>query len=412
MTSTASAVPLDQVELPFLDIHGADWARDPWGTVRALREADPRGGRLARSSRGVEVLAYADYARLMGDRRLDTLHPTHWQEQGAGPLTLDFLANGHLLTFEREKHLRVRRMMNTAFRISRIEEQRAWFAELAHALVDRVVDRGACDVIADVSHRYSIEILCRTIGVPAEDIARFEQATLDMVHLNANPFEPVSAVVEAALRTLWDYSVEIVARGRVEPREDFISGMIAAEASDAGLTEQEQVWAVANLLFAGHDTTRYQLAAAVYGLIASGAWAELAADPSLAPAAVEESIRMFPIVLLTSRVVATDDVVVDGVHMPVGTVLRMNWFAFNRDPERFVEPDRFDLRRDASASVPFGVGLHKCIGHALARADLEVALEVLATRLHEPELVGEIPFQPYTGSIGGPQALPIRFRAR
>ena len=405
--------PLEQVELPFVDLHGADWAADPWAAARAIRDTDPRGGRLARSERGVEVLFHEGYETLIGDRRLETLHTTHYAEEGAGPMAVDFIDNGHLLTFETERHLRVRRVMTAAFRLSAIEQRRTWFGELADGLIDRFAPTGRCDLVGDFGHRYSIEILCRMIGVPAEDIPRFEQATLDMAYINARPMAPVVEPLEEALRTIWDYSAELVARRRDEPQEDFISGLIEAERTEGKLTERETIWGVANLLFAGHDTTRYQIAAAARALIEAGAWEELAADPGLAPAALEEVLRLFPVVQVTSRVVVADDVVVDGVAVPPGTILRFNWFGFNRDPDRFAEPDRFDPRRaDAVSRQPFGNGVHKCIGHALARADLEEAMVALTRRLTGVRVAGDVPQHPYTGALGGPTALPLEFTER
>ncbi|MFL5843495.1 MAG: cytochrome P450 [Solirubrobacteraceae bacterium] len=407
------AATLEQVELPFLDLRAEDWSRDPWTTARRLREEDPRGGRLARSERGIEVLFHDGYTALVADRRLETLHTDHYAQAGAGPRALDFVDNGHLLTFDTERHLRVRRVMTAAFRLSHIEQQRAWFGELAEGLIDGFAAQGRCDLVADFSHRYSIEILCRMIGVPAEDIPRFEEATLDMALMNALPLEPVVPRLEAALQTIWDYCTELVERRRAEPREDFVSGLIEAERTEGKLTERETIWGVANLLFAGHDTTRYQIAAAVRTLAGTADWDAIGADPALAGPALEEILRLFPVVQVTSRVVVADDVVVDEVQMPPGTVLRFNWFAFNRDPDRFAEPDRFVLHRDDREGVaPFGAGVHKCIGHALARADLEEALVALTHRLRDVRVSGDVPQHPFTGALGGPTALPLEFAAR
>jgi cytochrome P450 len=407
-----NAIRLDRADLPFLDLRGEAWRRDPWAEARRVRASHRRGGKLARSDRGIEILGYEDFKAVMGDRRLEALHATHWEDQGAGPMTLEFLDNGHLLTFDPERHIRVRRIMTTAFRLSDIQNQQPWFRELAGGLIDEFAHRGQCDLVADFSHKYSIAIICRMIGVPPEDIPVFEHATLEMAHLNAFPLSPVAAPLEAALKTIWRYSEDIVARRRRGPQQDFISGMIAAQETEGKLSEKETVWAVANLLFAGHDTTRYQLAAAVRALIDAGAWEELAADPALAPAAVEEAIRLFPVVHLTSRVVKPDDYVLDGVLLPRDTVLRANWFAFNRDPDRFPDPDRLDLHRDDYRDrVPFGIGVHKCLGHALARADIEIALQELTARLTEARVTGEVIVQPVTGGMGGPKNLPLSFRA-
>jgi cytochrome P450 len=411
--SVIDAVELERAELPFLDLHGDAWRRDPWAEAKRVRESDPRGGKLAQSDRGIEILGYEEYRSVTADRRLEALHATHWEDQGAGPMTLDFLDNGHLLTFEPERHIRVRRIMTAAFRLSDIQNQQVWFHELASRLIDEFAAAAQCDLVADFSHKYSIAIICRMIGVPPEDIPVFEHATLEMAHLNAFPLAPVADRLESALKTIWGYSEEIVARRRAQPEQDFISGMIAAQETEGRLSAQETVWAVANLLFAGHDTTRYQLASAVRALVDAGAWEDLAAHPELAPAAVEEAIRLFPVVHLTSRVVKPEDYVLDGILLPPGTLLRANWFAFNRDPDRFEDPDRLDLRRgDFGDRVPFGVGIHKCLGHALARADIEIALNELTGRLADARIAGEVTMQPVTGGMGGPKNMPIAFRER
>lgn len=413
MEQTLHPGRLEDAELPYLDIQGAAWAEDPWATVAAVRAGDPRGGRLARSDRGIEILGYAEYTELVKDRGLVALQPDHWAEQGAGPITLDFVESGHLLSFEPERHLQVRRVMTAAFRRGDIERRRPWFREIAHRLVDAFADDGRCDLVEQFSHRYSIEIMCGMLGVPAEDIPEFERATIELALLTADPFAPGVPRLEKALGALWDYSERIVAARRREPQDDFISGMILAGDQEGKITDRETVWAVANLLFAGHDTTRFQLAAAVRALAEAGEWETLAADPELAPVVVEEAIRLFPVVQVTSRVVDRDDLVVDGLAVPRGTVLRFNWFAFNRDPERFPNPDAFDLRRDDfSGRAPFGAGVHKCLGHALARADLEEALIVLTSRLTDVEADGAPAMFAFTGAMGGPKHLPLRFVPR
>ncbi len=413
MEPATTPVELKALELPYQDIHGPQSDADPWGAVASLRAGDPRGGRLARSDRGIEVLGYAEYLELVKDRGLLALQTDHWEEQGAGSMTLDFVENGHLLSFEPERHLRVRRVMTSAFGRGRIEQRRPWFKQLAERLVSEFAADGRCDLVEQFSHRYSIEIMCEILGVPAEDIPEFERATIELALLTADPFAPGVPRLERALETLWNYSERIVAARREAPQDDFISDMIAVGDQQGKISDRETVWAVANLLFAGHDTTRFQLAAAVRALVDAGAWERLAAEPGLAPAAVEETIRLFPVVQVTSRVVERDDLVVDGVSLPRGTVLRFNWFGFNRDPEWFSDPEVLDLDRDDFARrAPFGVGVHKCIGHALARADIEEALVVLASRLTDVEVDGEPAMFAFTGAMGGPKHLPMRFVRR
>jgi cytochrome P450 len=412
MAPAADFVSLESAELPFLDVLSREYSQDPWALIGRLRTEDPRQGRLLRSDRGVELIAYEPVGEVMGDKRLETIHSReYWEDRGAGPLAMDFLDSGHLLTFEPEHHLRVRRLMVKAFQASRIESQRAFFHELAHRLVDGFVDRCECDLVLDFTHRYSIELLCRLIGVPVEDIPQFEQATLDMVLLNAYPLEPVADQLEAALQRLWDYSAALVERRRTDPRQDFVTSLLPAF-DEGKLSESEMIWGIANLLFAGHDTTRYQLASIARALIETGEWEATAASPERCPAIVEEGLRFWVVTPVQSRMVAVDDYVLDGVHLPRGTVLRINMFATTRDPDFFSHPHEFTIDAEHGKTVPFGQGVHKCVGHTLARIDMEIGVEVLTRRLTDVRIDGQVRFQPTTGSLWGPTSLPIAFSAR
>jgi cytochrome P450 len=408
MPIDSGVTPLAEADLPFLDVMGPQFGEDPWATVAQLRTSPAGQQRLLRSDRGVELIGYEDIGEALADRRLRTLRSDYWEEHGAGPMTLAFLDQGNLLYLPAEQHLRVRRHMVGAFPASRIERSREEFHEIANRLVDSFLSDGRCDLVWDFTHRYSIEILCRLIGVPAEDVPRFEQATLDLVLLNMRPFESVADRVEASLSTLWDYCVDLVARRRAQPLEDFVSSMLPAY-SERTLSEDELIWGLANLLFAGHDTTRYQLASICRALIEAGDWDEVGRHPEWAPQVVEEGMRAFPVVLVLTRVVDAEDFVWDGVHLPPGTIVRLNLLAANRDPARFEHPDRFDLRRERRHTIPFGHGLHKCIGHALARADLEIGVEVLTARLRNARLDGEGTFRAVTGALWGPTSLPVAF---
>jgi cytochrome P450 len=408
--STIDATPLNQADLPFLDVMSQEFAENPSAAIDRVRFSGGAAGRLIRSERGVEIISYDPLGDTLQDKRLRSLHSDYWAQHGAGPMTLDFLDNGHLLTFEPERHLRVRRIMVGAFQMSKIEQARDAFYEIGNRLIDGFIDQGRCDLVWDFTHHYSIEILCRLIGVPKDDVPRFEQATLDLTLLNARPFEAVAERVEAALTTLWGYSQDIMARRRAEPQEDFISSMLPAR-EQGKLSEEEMTWGVANLLFAGHDTTRYQLASILRALMEFGQWNDVGSHPEWAPDVVEEGLRLFPVTLLLTRVVVANDFVFDGVHLPPGTIVRLNMLGTTRDPERFVEPARFDVHRDRGRTTPFGQGVHKCIGHALARADMEVGVELATKRLRNPRIDGEVTFQPVTGALWGPTFLPIAFDA-
>ena len=162
---------------------------------------------------------------------------------------------------------------------------------------------------------------------------------------------------------------------------------------------------------AGTDTTRNQLAAAVQVLCDHpDQWALLAEHPELAPQAVEELMRHSPVIFTTMRK-AAEDVELDGVRIPAGTLVIVNTAAANRDPAVYDDPDRLDITREGPATMlTFGGGIHYCLGAHLARLELAEALTVITRRMPNPRRTGPAPWKPLIG-ITGPTTLPIEFDA-
>jgi cytochrome P450 len=156
------------------------------------------------------------------------------------------------------------------------------------------------------------------------------------------------------------------------------------------------------------DTSQAQLSHAVRLLAEHpGQWAALHADPSLASAAVEEALRFEPITPFTARI-CLEDVEVDDVQFPAGTVVMVSAWNGNRDPGVVEAPDVFDItvERSSSRILTFGAGIHYCLGANLARAELQEALAFLAERVERVELTGPPDFEPATG-IYGLTSLPV-----
>jgi cytochrome P450 len=410
MNRDALVVPLDDARLPYLDLYGV-FSEDPYVAIQELREQNDGTLHLARSQRGIEVFSYDTLVDVisMGVDTVRTTNVDDKSEQGAGPLALEYMREGMLLHMDPERHNRIRRIMTGAFRASEIELNRGLFREIADRMIDDFAGRGECDLVDDFSHRYAIEILCRMIGVPLEHIPRFERATIDLALMKAKPFAPGVPKLETAVGVLRDYATALVDGEFDEPKSGFVAAL-DARTEEGRLTKTEQIWGVVNLLFTGHDTTRFSIASSARALIDSASWQQLADEPGLVPQAVEECLRFYPITLVLVRVVVADELIVHDVVMSRGTVLRFNMYGITRDPERFENPDEFDLLRSRDRRVPFGRGLHMCLGHMLARADIEVALEALTQRLRSPRVIGDVPMAPTTGGLGGPAHLTLSFR--
>jgi cytochrome P450 len=187
------------------------------------------------------------------------------------------------------------------------------------------------------------------------------------------------------------YLGALVDERRARPGDDFISDLATAETADGRrLGRAELVGQLISVVSAGHETTTNLIAMAVAMLLETGQWADLCADPALASAAVEETLRFDGPAKGLPRTAAVD-VDLSGVRIPAGDRIVAMVTSANRDEHVFSEPHRFDIHR-ARPDHPhlgFGRGPHYCAGAALARLEGRVALEELARRLPGQRLAGE-----------------------
>ena len=197
---------------------------------------------------------------------------------------------------------------------------------------------------------------------------------------------------------------------RLAPADDLLSDLIAIEEVGDRLSTDELVMLAEAVLMAGTDTTRNQLACAVAVFVDHpDQWAQLAEHPELAPRAVEESMRFLGAVRATVRL-ASEDAVYRDVLFPRGTVVSVSLAGANRSSLAFEQPDAFDITAERQAAqMTFGSGVHHCMGAALARAELQEALPVLARRLPALRLSGPITWKLPTVGIWGPAQLPLQF---
>jgi cytochrome P450 len=220
-----------------------------------------------------------------------------------------------------------------------------------------------------------------------------------------------TATILAAWHELNLHLDNLIERRRRALTDDLISQLICVEDDGDRLTRREILDRVAVLLLAGTDTTRNQLAAAIQVFAEHpDQWALLAEHPELAPKAVEEIMRHTPASFSAIRV-TLQDVIFDGIRIPAGTHVVVNTAAANRDPNRYDNPERFDIIRQGPAPMlTFGGGAHHCLGAHLARVELTEALLIMAQRMTAIRPAGPAPWRPIVG-IAGPRTLPIEFNS-
>ena len=396
---------VSDLELPFLDTVGLE-RREAIDAIAAARAVHW----LARTELGYSVTRLQDVTAILRDQRFHSaLSMIEQAPELQGSDARDRRGES-ILTMEGEGHARLRRLVAPAFTPASANRLRPTMVRVVGELVERVVGRGECELVADVCEPYPIPIICELLGAPPEDWELFSAWATDIFRIFNNNLAEDLPLIERASEDLNAYVSAMITARRADPRDDLLSDLIAIEQEGDRLSTDELAMLAQAVLMAGTDTTRTQLACSVALFTEHpDQWALLAERPELAGRAVEESMRYLGAVRGTARF-AAEDVVYRDVLFPQGTLVATSLAGANHDPEAFDHPDVFDITRErTTAQMTFGSGIHFCMGAALARAELQEALPLLARRMPELARAGEVEWKPSTFGIWGPAVLPLRF---
>lgn len=316
-----------------------------------------------------------------------------------------------ILSAEGDTHLRLRRLVAPAFSPRQADRLRPFMREVINGLVDTVAAAGKADVAVDLCEPYPIPIICELLGAPKSDWQLFSRWANDILEIFSLD---VASKLDLIMRTqdeLDAYTRDLIEQRRSKPADDLLTDLIAAEEAGDKLSNDELVMMVNAVIVGGTDTTRNQLGCAL-GLFAEhpDQWALLAERPELAQRAVEETMRYFGAVRGTARF-ASVDIEYRDVVFPAGTFVSVGLAEANRDTAVFDEPMVFDItaQKSEQPQLTFGSGIHYCLGQALARAELQEALPLLARRMPNLRLDGPTEWKPDGVGIFGPAHMPVTF---
>ena len=291
------------------------------------------------------------------------------------------------------RHTHFRKLINKAFtprNVLRLEDN---VRQTARVIVDDVIAKGDFDAVPDISAAISLSVIAEVIGVPHEDrhnIFRWSNA-VGSLGIEDEDYAPEPATIGEAITEMFTYCTALVAKRRAEgARDDILSALLAAEVDGASLNDDQLNEFFVLLSVAGNETTRNTLSHAILALSDNpDQRAQLAADPSLIPVAIEEMLRWATPVLHFRRTVTTKTQL-GGQTLEEGDWVVIHYLSANRDETVFAEPATFDIHRpDAAKHVAFGGGgTHFCLGAQLARLELRVMLEELYARVPNLQVTG------------------------
>jgi cytochrome P450 len=286
-----------------------------------------------------------------------------------------------MLNSDPPDHERLRRLVTKAFTARRIERLRPRIEEITTGLLDAIGDRREIDLLDEFAFPLPITVICELLGMSTEgndDFRRWSNLLLSNASREG---------VEVAAREMGQALIDLVEAKRADPGDDLLSALVASRDADDRLSEGELVAMAFLLLVAGHETTVNLIGNGVLALINNPEQqAELRADRSLLPRAIEEFLRyQGPLNHATLRFTLAP-AEIGGVTVPDGEFVVVSLSSANRDERRFGDPDHLDIHRDAGGHLGFGHGIHYCLGAPLARLEAEIAFTGLLDRFDRIEL--------------------------
>ncbi|MGZ4725752.1 MAG: cytochrome P450 [Ilumatobacteraceae bacterium] len=402
------ATPASELDLPEITL--ADGNYDQRHAMRMALRPDQW---LVRNLFGYAVVRYDDAVAVLRDKRWHSATSKIPELMGiTNPAFLE-RQQVSILSAEGDMHTRLRRLVAPAFSPRAADRLRPFMREVINGLIDTVADAGRADFTTDICEPYPIPIICELLGAPKQDWQLFSRWAGDILEIFSVDVVDKLDLIMRTQDELGEYTRGLIAERRSKPADDLLTELIAAEEAGDRLSTDELVMMVNAVIVGGTDTTRNQLGCAV-ALFADhpDQWALLAEQPELASRAVEESMRFFGAVRGTARF-ASCDIEYRDVVFPAGTFISVGLSEANRDEAIFFGPEAFDITSPApnQPQLTFGAGIHYCLGAALARAELQEALPLLARRMPKLAVDGQIIWKPEGVGIFGPAHMPVTFAA-
>ena len=415
---------------------------DPYPFYKQLREQDPVHWD---EEMGFWVLSrYDDIASLYTDERFsraqglmrgfERLSNDH--QQIAQPVYHSFSKT--VFYADPPYHTHLRGLMNHAFTPRRVEQLRPRVQHIVDELITAAQTNGELDVIGDLAYPLPVMVIAELLGLPAHDRARFKGWSDDLFAILGTVRHKPQHLLERAAQSLaemTDYVKNLSQKRRADPQDDLLSALLLATDEDSSsyphhhnitsphasdelirehsalstLTEEELVANINILLSTGHETTTH--------LIGNGLLAflqhpdqkrKLDEHPVLLSAAIEEILRYDNPVQITYRS-ALEDTEVNGRTIHKGDLVNTIIGSANRDPDRFTDPDRFDIIRGEGRHLGFGLGIHFCIGAPLVRLEAEVVFETILRRFPNLRLATDTLQWQEHPIFRGLKSLPILF---
>ena len=337
-----------------------------------------------------------------------TEFPTHCSTKEGVPKPPDPANEIMLRTFisiDPPRHKGYRLNLNPHFTPAVVAGSEAGIRQHANQLIDSFIESGSCDIWLDYAQPLAhFVIFAEVLSLPLEKLPEL------FAIIAALPPNPAGHSVDDLLNAMAEFVTEFVSERRNQPPVgDVIDTLLSAEFEGKPLSLEVVVANVVLILAAGVETTGSIVATSLHHLAGDHTLRRaLGSDPTLTEKACEEFLRLYGSVQLQPRTVMRD-VELGGQQLHAGDHVLLAYAAASRDPRIYDSPRTFQLDRDTSHHVAFGLGAHRCIGSNLARLEFRIALEEFLRRIPDFALADGYVYRRKIDHIHGPIDLPVTF---
>jgi 4-methoxybenzoate monooxygenase (O-demethylating) len=394
ITETSAGCPRSELD-PFSD----EFLADPFPFLDELREAGPV----------VHLDRYGAFAVARHDQVQAVLRDPRVFSSAAGTGLANIAVENPwrkpsiLLEVDPPVHTRNRKVVARALAPRSLTYLQGIFDTKAEELASGLVTRGSFDAVPDLAEIFPTRVFPDAFGI-RRDGRKQLLAYGAMVFNGQGPRNHLFESSMVGAEDVIGWITEQCSRSSLRP--DGLGALIYAGADAGEVTEDEAALLVRSFLSAGLDTTVSALALGVLDFVRfPGQWQALREDPSLARGAFEEVVRIEAPVMNFFRT-TTEPVELAGTSLPAGAKVMVSFAGANRDPRRWEQPDRFDIRRKTAGHLGYGTGVHNCVGQVIARMEGEAVLRALAARVSSWHLTGE-PRPRLNNSLRGLDTLPV-----
>ena len=358
---------------------------------------------IARSGFGYTILSYEGVMGVLKDSRW---HAAIGLLADLNPYTTDEFKRRRktsMLAIDGQAHRRLKKLVSPYFSPALAEQMRSEMRQVIVELIEPFIG-SQFDISKEVFSKYPTKIICRILGVPDRELENFTRWSEDILSNWGNDFSKSTERILTSQKEMDEYIGAVITERRTNPQTDLISMLISSRDGDDFLSDEEITTLIETLVIAGMDTIHHQLGTMLVMLLDNPhIWSDFLSNTNERNKIIEELLRIDGAVSGTARI-ASEDIEYNGVVFPKGTIVFAHLAAANMDEIVFEKPDSLNISNHEH-HFAFGGGLHKCIGAALARAEIQVALDVIAEKMPTIKKYGDALYSAEDSAVYGPVSL-------